>query len=96
MDTAQQKISENVALEFLYGLYIFLEADYDCTFGENSLTINLKNGDFYNIHYHESLNEIWMTSPESGVHHFVFIEGKWICTKTDEALDAILVKELVK
>jgi frataxin len=58
------------------------------------LTLELNNGSVFVINKHEPTQELWLSSPLSGAHHFKYIETSWQ-SKAGEFF-AILYEELAK
>lgn len=48
----------------------------------------------YLLNYHSVTDQLWLSSPVTGAHHFHYQESGWICTRTKQALTAVLQKEL--
>ncbi|MBY0462004.1 MAG: iron donor protein CyaY [Alphaproteobacteria bacterium] len=66
-----------------------LEIDYD----GNALQIHLPDGKQYLINFHGITNQLWLSSPFSGAHHFDYKEGSWQSTRMDINLNTILKTE---
>ncbi len=60
---------------------------------EDSLIVQLTDGKQYLLNKHGVTQQIWLSSPFTGAHHFVFKNNGWYCTRTDRPLDEILFKE---
>ena len=66
-------------------------ADVDLLAG--TLTVTLSNNQQYVIHKHGITRQIWMASPFTGAHHFLFQDGQWLCTRTGLRLLDLLLAE---
>ncbi|MBY0282145.1 MAG: iron donor protein CyaY [Alphaproteobacteria bacterium] len=66
-----------------------LEIDYD----GKALQIHLSDGRQYLINFHGITNQLWLSSPFSGAHHFDYKEGDWQSTRMDINLSTILKTE---
>lgn len=67
-------------------------------FVENNVTIETDNGKVFVISIHEPTSQIWLSSPISGAHHFIYNGNEkknWISTR-DESIEifSILKKEI--
>ncbi len=67
------------------------EADVDLL--EDSVTITLPQGQQYVINKHGVTQQIWVSSPFSGAHHFAYLDGAWACTRTHVHLEDFLLTE---
>ena len=76
--------------------------DYDSAieidFVDNNITIEIDNGKVFVVSIHEPTSQIWLSSPRSGAHHFVYNgdeKKNWISTR-DESIEifSILKKEI--
>ncbi len=47
----------------------------------------------YLLHYHKTTDQIWVSSPLSGAHHFSYQQNYWLCTRTAFPLRTLLCKE---
>lgn len=59
--------------------------------GEILLTDSLKRQ--FLLNYHGVTNQLWYSSPLSGAHHFAFVNGEWLCTRTGNPLNDLLSNE---
>ena len=48
----------------------------------------------YQLNYHGVTDQLWLSSPVSGAHHFDYVQNKWQSTRTTHTLDDILSLEL--
>ena len=83
----------HAALKYLSNLCDTLEDDYDVDYTEGSLVINHTNGIFL-LNYHGTMDQIWLSSPISGAHHFVYISPQWLCTRSNRDLEEVLRNDL--
>ena len=72
--------------------YDDLEIDFD----GNALQIHLSDGKQYLINFHGVMNQLWLSSPFSGAHHFDYKDGQWKSTRMDINLNMLLETELEK
>ncbi len=82
-----------IALQYLSDLSDILENSYDADYVGGSLLINHTKGQFL-LNYHGVMDQIWLSSPLSGAHHFVYQDDQWICTRTGRDLEDILRNDL--
>lgn len=74
------------------------DSDLEIDFVENNITIETENEKVFVISIHEPTNQIWLSSPVSGAHHFIYDGNEkmnWISTR-DENIEifSILKKEI--
>lgn len=67
------------------------EADVDLL--GDALTVILPTRKQYVINKHGVTQQIWVSSPFSGAHHFRYSQGIWTCTRTGIRLEDLLEKE---
>lgn len=67
-----------------------IEVDYD----GKMLSIELSPDQVYVLNYHEPTNQLWLSSPFSGAHHFSCEEGQWQSTRNKTGLNTLLAAEL--
>lgn len=67
------------------------EADVDLL--EDSLMVNLPGGQQYLINKHGVTQQLWVSSPFTGAHHFKRKDESWVSTRTDEPIEAFLQHE---
>ena len=93
MATASQQI---LALEILELLAYELEAntDLEVDYDGKMLSIELNPNQTYLINFHEPTNQLWVSSPISGAHHFSFNDNQWLSTRDGTGLNALLTAEL--
>ncbi|MBI2708017.1 MAG: iron donor protein CyaY [Proteobacteria bacterium] len=60
---------------------------------DDTLTIILPGGEQYVINKHGVTQQIWVSSPFTGAHHFAYQEGMWTCTRTHIELEDLLLDE---
>jgi len=82
-----------IALKFLSDLCDALETDYDADFAGDVLVIHHSRGEFL-LNYHGTMDQIWLSSPVSGAHHFNYQNLQWLCTRSQRTLDEILRNDL--
>lgn len=63
-------------------------------FIDGILNIELKDGKEYVINRHETTEQIWLSSPFSGAHHFSLEDNQWV-TSEQELLYDILKEEFL-
>lgn len=56
--------------------------DYDSDLNGLELIIRHKAGVFQ-LNYHGVTNQIWLSSPVSGAHHFILKNNNWLSTRDD-------------
>ena len=49
----------------------------------------------YLLNYHGVAKQLWLSSPSTGAHHFVYQDSGWVCTRTHQTLLTVLDNELV-
>jgi frataxin len=49
----------------------------------------------FQLNYHGVTDQIWLSSPISGAHHFTYSQELWISTRSGETLHHILEKEIL-
>ena len=84
---------QTIALNYLSNLCDTLENSYDADYACGALVINHQKGHFL-LNYHGTMDQIWLSSPLSGAHHFCYQKSQWLCTRTNEPLEKILRKDL--
>lgn len=67
-----------------------IDVDYD----GKMLSIELSPDQVYLLNYHEPMNQLWLSSPVSGAHHFSFEAGHWQSTRNKTGLNTLLAAEL--
>lgn len=66
-----------------------IEVDYD----GKILQICLPDGKQYLINFHGPSNQLWVSSPFSGAHHFEHKKGNWQSTRANIDLKSLLKLE---
>ena len=79
-------------LDDIFNLADKKSQDFDVDFEGENLIIEINNSTFV-LSIHNPTQQIWMSSPISGAHHFDYREGFWI-SKLGKRLDLILSEEL--
>lgn len=46
------------------------------------------------LNFHNPTNQLWLSSPVSGAHHFCLKEGNWVSTRTSIPLTEILSADI--
>lgn len=82
-----------IALKYLSDLCDALEENYDADYANDNLVIKHEKGQFL-LNYHGTMDQIWLSSPLSGAHHFAYQNNQWLCTRTGRTLEEILRKDL--
>ncbi len=78
-------------VENLFEQYEHLD---DIDYNNGILNIETDNGE-YVINAHAPTNQVWLSSPVSGAHHFTYAHGEWVSTKDNSLqLKTLLAKEL--
>jgi len=67
-----------------------LEVDFD----GKILSIETATGQQYLLNFHGPTNQLWLSSPITGAHHFEWIDDTWRSTRSPETLLHILRNEL--
>lgn len=58
------------------------------------LELALPSGQVFLLNFHEPTQQIWLSSPFSGAHHYAFVEEEWRSTRVPETLISRLSSEL--
>ena len=74
-----------------------LQDDVDSDLINGILTITLHNGQQYIINKHTPSQQIWLSSPFSGAHHFYYNQdiSSWINTRNKCDLDKFVNSEFI-
>ena len=48
----------------------------------------------YLLNYHGVAQQLWLSSPTTGAHHFDYQDSGWVCTRTHQPLLNVLGQEL--
>lgn len=67
--------------------------DADVDLLEDALTVSLPGGKQYLLNKHGVTQQIWLSSPFTGAHHFALEEDQWYCTRTKTRLEDLIQKE---
>lgn len=46
------------------------------------------------LNFHGPTEQLWLSSPKSGAHHFAYTDNQWISTKSPDELMKLLAAEL--
>ncbi len=84
---------QSIALKYLQDLCDALENDWDADYTEGALLIKHPLGQFL-LNYHGTMDQIWLSSPITGAHHFSYDAPKWLCTRTKAELENVLRQDL--
>ncbi len=68
--------------------------DADIDEAGDSLTIAFDNGQTWLINIQSHHEEIWLSSPLTGAHHYRLQDNKWLNTRNDTQLLETLLAEL--
>jgi len=58
------------------------------------LELTLPSGQVFLLNFHGPTQQIWLSSPFSGAHHYAFEEGEWRSTRGCETFISRLSSEL--
>lgn len=85
-----------IAYNFLENIAIKLEdiEGLDVDFDGKILIIETASGQQYLLNFHEPTNQLWLSSPITGAHHFEWIDELWRSTRSPQTLVHILTSEL--
>jgi frataxin len=61
-----------------------------------NFTVTLPNKKQYVINFHALTEQIWVSSPLSGAHHFAFKDHMWNSTRDDTLLPLLIATEIPK
>lgn len=81
IDVALDKIIEEIEKQDLLG-------DIDLDINDGILTLTTSEGIFV-INRQLAAQEIWLSSPLSGPHHFAWRAGKWLSRNGDELFNLL-------
>ena len=84
---------QNIALKYLSDLCDILEKDHDADYTSGALMISHAKGQFL-LNYHGTMDQIWLSSPVSGAHHFSYQNIQWLCTRSNRTLEEVLRTDL--
>jgi len=83
------------AFQTLNTLFEQLEnAGFDAECDGHSLAFDLPDGRHYLLNYHGVTQQIWLSSPRTGAHHFQRQGDRWVSTRGPEELTSLLEAEL--
>lgn len=85
-------MSRTIAMHALQEYADKLENDFDLDIDGDFLKITHPKGQFL-LNYHPTLNQLWLSSPLSGAHHFHYT-NEWLCTRSGKNLSEILQNDL--
>lgn len=86
-------LNQNIAFQYLQDLSDELEDEWDTDYTTGALLIEHPNGQFL-LNYHGVMDQLWLSSPTTGAHHFSYRQGRWLCTRTDRLLKDVLRQDL--
>lgn len=84
---------KTIALNYLSDLCDALENDQDADYTDGALLLKHPKGQFL-LNYHGVMDQIWLSSPVTGAHHFSYKASKWLCTRTNRELESVLRQDL--
>jgi iron donor protein CyaY len=58
-----------------------------------SISIHTYQG-LYLINYHGTMQQIWLSSPITGAHHFQWNDNTWVSTRSSTSLQEIIDQEI--
>lgn len=86
-------MNKAIAFKYLQDLYDKFEDKWDVDYTEGTLLIEHSKGQFL-LNYHGTMDQIWLSSPISGAHHFIYDSKQWLCTRTKKELEDTLEQDL--
>lgn len=86
-------MNKAAAFKYLQDLCDKFEHDWDTDYTEGALIIEHPKGQFL-LNYHGTMDQIWLSSPITGAHHFIYNSHQWLCTRTQKELESILRQDL--
>lgn len=69
-----------------------LDLEIDCQTDELLITDSQHRHFLFN--YHGVTQQIWFSSAISGAHHFTYKNDHWVCTRTAQPFDKLVLQEL--
>jgi frataxin len=63
---------------------------------DHYLELSLPSGQIFLLNFHEPTQQIWLSSPVSGAHHYAFVNEAWRSTRASETLLSRLSTELTQ
>lgn len=91
----QSKIFAQKTIEFLIDTLEVHDAElFDLDCDDLKLQLSFENRGTLLINYHQTTEQIWVSSPLSGAHHFALRDQTWICTRSGQGLMDLLSQEL--
>ena len=81
-DDLEQQADELLDIE-LNGAILTITLEDEC----------LTQGQFL-LNFHGPTQQLWLSSPVTGAHHFAYDNGQWICTKSAAEFYDMLEREL--
>ncbi len=67
--------------------------NFDVDIETEKLSVATPKGTFL-MNYHGVMDQIWLSSPLTGAHHFALIDSKWQCTRSQQLLEDVLLQDL--
>lgn len=86
--------SEKLLIDLFNHLDELYGDDADIDEDGESLTIEFDNGQTWLINIQSHHQEVWLSSPLTGAHHYKLTQGKWLNTRDDSELRTVLLAEL--
>ncbi|MFV0432148.1 MAG: iron donor protein CyaY [Alphaproteobacteria bacterium] len=66
----------------------------DVDMDDESLKIEFDSGQTWLLNIQSHHQELWLSSPHTGAHHYKFNDGIWKNTRDDSELRSVLLAEL--
>lgn len=86
--------SEKLLIDLFNQLDELYGDDADIDEDGESLTIEFNDGQTWLINIQVHHQEVWLSSPLTGAHHYKLQQDKWMNTRDDSELRAVLLAEL--
>ncbi|MFV0320972.1 MAG: iron donor protein CyaY [Alphaproteobacteria bacterium] len=86
--------SEKLLIDLFNQLDALYGDDADIDEDGESLTIEFDNGQIWLINIQSHHQEVWLSSPLTGAHHYKLMQDKWLNTRDDSELHTVLLAEL--
>ena len=80
-------------LQFL-GDQLESQTDLDIDYMDNQLSIGKKGYQSFLLNFHAPTQQLWLSSPRTGAHHFTLQENKWVSIRTSSSLNTLLQEDL--
>ncbi|MEI8295728.1 MAG: frataxin family protein [Alphaproteobacteria bacterium] len=63
---------------------------------DRHIELSLPSGQVFLLNFHGPTQQIWLSSPISGAHHYVFVDEQWCSTRNQEPILDRLSAELTQ